>query len=296
MSQEFQALMAQGTWELVPPHPNQNVLGSKWTFRLKYNADGSIHRYKARLVAKGYDQEHGLDYTETFSPVAKIITIRVFILIALHYQWDIQQLDVSNAFLHGNLSDLIFMKQPPGFQDSTYPHYVCKLKKALYGLKQSSREWYATLSNHLIKLGFKISNSDPSLLTYKSGNTRLYILIYVDDILLTGNSQSEINNLLSNLHSAFQMRNLGSLNQFLGIHAVKTNSGILLHQQHYAKAIVERAGMTQSKPVSTPVACKITTSSTSQEPFSNPQLYRHLIGSLQYLTLTRPDIQFAVHQ
>ncbi|PKU74875.1 Retrovirus-related Pol polyprotein from transposon TNT 1-94 [Dendrobium catenatum] len=296
MSQEFQALMAQGTWELVPPHPNQNVLGSKWTFRLKYNADGSIHRYKARLVAKGYDQEHGLDYTETFSPVAKISTIRAFILIALHYQWDIQQLDVSNAFLHGNLFDLIFMKQPPGFQDSTYPNYVCKLKKALYGLKQSPREWYATLSNHLIKLGFKISNSDPSLLTYKSGDTRLYILIYVDDILLTGNSQSEINNLLSNLHSAFQMRNLGSLNQFLGIHAVKTKSGILLHQQHYAKSIVERAGMTQSKPVSTPVACKTTTSSTSQEPFSNPQLYRHLIGSLQYLTLTRSDIQFAVHQ
>ncbi|PKU68279.1 Retrovirus-related Pol polyprotein from transposon TNT 1-94 [Dendrobium catenatum] len=296
MSLEFQALQQQGTWELVPPDPSQNVLGSKWTFRIKYNSNGSIARHKARLVAKGFNQEHGIDYTETFSPVAKMPTIRVLILLALHHNWTIHQLDVSNAFLHGTLSDTVYMHQPPGFHDALHPNYVCRLKKALYGLKQSPREWYSTLSNHLVSYGFNISNSDHSLLTFKNGNTRLYILIYVDDILLTGNSTSELDKLLSNLHFHFQMRNLGSLSQFLGIQTLQTEAGIILHQANYAKKIIDRAGMTQSKPVSTPLSTKTTVSTKSQEPYDNPHLYRQIIGSLQYLTLTRPDIQFAVQQ
>ncbi|PKU75288.1 Retrovirus-related Pol polyprotein from transposon TNT 1-94 [Dendrobium catenatum] len=296
MSQEFQALQAQGTWELVKPEPHYNVLGCRWTFRTKFNSDGTIARYKARLVAKGYNQEHGIDYTETFSPVAKMPTIRVLILTALHYNWNIHQLDVSNAFLHGTLSENVYMQQPQGFQDSLHPNHVCKLKKALYGLKQSPREWYSTLSTHLLRYGFKISNSDQSLLTYKHGNIQLYILIYVDDILLTGNSPPEISRLLTNLQSTFQMRLLGSLSQFLGIQTVKTKTGLLLHQQPYARKIIERAGMSSSKPVSTPLACKYTIRENSNAVFINPNLYRQLIGSLQYLTLTRPDIQFAVHQ
>ncbi|PKU77708.1 Retrovirus-related Pol polyprotein from transposon TNT 1-94 [Dendrobium catenatum] len=296
MSQEFQALQSQGTWELVPPDPTQHVLGSKWTFRIKYNSNGSIARHKARLVAKGFNQEHGIDYTETFSPVAKMPTIRVLILIAIHHNWNIHQLDVSNAFLHGNLSDTVYMQQPPGFQDSLHPNYVCRLKKALYGLKQSPREWYSTLSNHLVTYGFQISNSDHSLLTYKTGNIRLYILVYVDDILLTGNSKTELNKLLTNLHDHFQMRNLGTLSQFLGIQASQTESGVILHQASYAKKIVEKAGMTQSKPVLTPIPTKTNVSPTSTKPYDNPHLYRQIIGSLQYLTLTRPDIQFAVQQ
>ncbi|PKU68003.1 Retrovirus-related Pol polyprotein from transposon TNT 1-94 [Dendrobium catenatum] len=296
MSQEFQALQAQGTWELVPPNSAMNILGSKWTFRTKYNSDGSIARHKARLVAKGFHQEYGIDYTETFSPVAKMPTIRVLILIALHHNWTIHQLDVSNAFLHGKLSDTVYMSQPPGFQDSTHPTHICKLKKALYGLKQSPRVWYATLSNHLIDYGFKISASDPSLFTYKSGSIRLYMLIYVDDILLTGNSTPELHKLLTNLHASFQMKNLGNLSQFLGIHTIKTKSGILLHQQSYAKAIIQRAGMEQAKPVASPISCKTTITSKSTEIYANPQLYRQIVGALQYLTITRPDIQFAVQQ
>ncbi|PKU63556.1 Retrovirus-related Pol polyprotein from transposon TNT 1-94 [Dendrobium catenatum] len=296
MSQEFQALQAQGTWELVPPQPSMNILGSKWTFRTKYNSDGTIARHKARLVAKGFNQEQGIDYHETFSPVAKMPTIRVLIILALHHNWTIHQLDVSNAFLHGNLSDTVYMSQPPGFQDSMHPGYVCKLKKALYGLKQSPREWYATLSNHLLNYGFKISPSDHSLLTYKSGATRIYMLIYVDDILLAGNSPSEINKLLANLHSTFQMRNLGPLSQFLGIQAIQTKTGLLLHQQQYAHNIIHRAGMDQSKPVTTPLPNRQPSQHDSTTPYDNPQLYRQLIGALQYLTITRPDIQFAVQQ
>ncbi|XP_020677487.1 uncharacterized protein LOC110096062 [Dendrobium catenatum] len=228
--------------------------------------------------------------------MAKMPTIRVLIILALHHNWIIHQLDVSNDFLHGTLSETIHMHQPPGFQDSLHPNHVCRLKKALYGLKQSPREWYATLSNHLTRYDFHISASDQSLLTYKSGNIRLYILIYVDDILLTGNSQTEIHKLLSNLHENFHMRNLGSLSQFLGIQAHKTTSGIILHQQPYAKKIIEIAGMSQSKTVPTPIPCKVTTTNTFNDPHDNPNLYRQIIGSLQYLTLTRPDIQFAVQQ
>ncbi|KAI0498945.1 hypothetical protein KFK09_019843 [Dendrobium nobile] len=296
MSQEFQALQIQGTWDLVPPHPTQNVLGCKWTYRTKLNSDSTVARYKARLVAKGFNQEHGIDYTKTFSPVAKIPTVRVFILIALHFKWDIHELDISNAFLHGQLSKTVYMQQPLGFQDVVHPTFVCKLNKALYGLKQSPCEWYATLSNYLQNFGFTISNADPSLFIYKSGSNKLYILIYVDDILLTGNSKSEITRLLARLHDRFQMRNLGSLANFLGIQTTNTSYGVLLHQQQYAKRILERAGMQNSKPVATPISCKTEHSTSCNTEFTNPHLYRQLIGSLQYITLTRLDIQFAVHQ
>ncbi|XP_020706108.1 uncharacterized protein LOC110116750 [Dendrobium catenatum] len=168
--------------------------------------------------------------------------------------------------------------------------------RALYDLKQSQREWYATLSNHLLNYDFQVSASDHSLLTYNSGNIHLYMLVYVDEILLTGNSPSEINKLLTNLHATFQMRNLDSLSQFLGIHTAKTPSGIILHQQHYAKTIIQRAGMEQSKPVSTPISCRTIVTATSNEQYDNPHFYRQIIGSLQYLTITQPDIQFTVQQ
>lgn len=166
-------------------------------------------------------------------------TIWVLILTALHYKWEIHQLDVSNAFLYGTLSDTVYMQQPPGFQDSLHPNYVCKLKKAQYGLKQSPREWYATLSTHLQTFGFQISDADPSLFTYKNGSVRMYILIYVDDILLIGNSSIEMTRLISSHQERFHVHNLGSLAHFLGIQAIPIKYGVLLHQQQYAQSILK---------------------------------------------------------
>ncbi|PKU78730.1 Retrovirus-related Pol polyprotein from transposon TNT 1-94 [Dendrobium catenatum] len=223
-------------------------------------------------------------------------TVRVFILVALHYQWPIVQLDISNAFLHGALSETVFMKQPSGFVDNTHPHYVCRLKKAIYGLKQSPRQWYATLSQHLYQFGFKVSAADPSLLVYHSGSISLYILIYVDDILLTGNDQVNIDKLLDSLQGQFSMRNLGKLSQFLGIHVSSQKYGLHLSQTAYAKQILDKAGMANSKPVATPSVYKASVTTTAEVEFENPQLYRQIAGSLQYLTLTRPDITFAVQQ
>ncbi|PKU80138.1 Retrovirus-related Pol polyprotein from transposon TNT 1-94 [Dendrobium catenatum] len=296
MSVEFQALQTQGTWDLVPPHPNQNVLGSKWIFRTKYLADGTISRYKARLVAQGFNQEYGLDYTETFSPVAKISTVRVLLIVALHHHWPLHQLDVSNAFLHGNLTHQVFMKQPPGFKDNINPTYVCCLKKALYGLKQSPREWYSTLSTYLQSLGFDFSSSDPSLLIYNKNGVSMYFLVYVDDILLTGNCNTSIQNLLKNLSSKFTVRDLGTMSQFLGIQFIHTSYGLQLNQTRFAQTILSRAGMQNCKPISTPSQLKPSSKQTQSGAFSNPTLYRQLAGSLQYLTLTRPDISFAVNK
>ncbi|PKU63096.1 Retrovirus-related Pol polyprotein from transposon TNT 1-94 [Dendrobium catenatum] len=296
MSQEFQALQTQGTWDLVPPDPTQNILGCKWIFRTKYLADGTIARYKARLVAQGFNQEQGLDYAETFSPVAKMPTIRVLITIALHHAWPLHQLDVSNAFLHGTLSHTVHMKQPIGFVDSIHPDYVCRLKKALYGLKQSPREWFATLTGHLHSLGFKISSSDPSLLIYNKNGIQMYFLVYVDDIILTGNCSNAIKSLLDNLKTTFTMRDLGSLSQFLGIQTVQTSYGIHLNQSRFAQSKLECAGMSNCKAVSTPSQLKCSTTNDSNASFENPTLYRQLAGCLQYLTLTRPDIAYTVNK
>ncbi|PKU73211.1 Retrovirus-related Pol polyprotein from transposon TNT 1-94 [Dendrobium catenatum] len=296
MQVEFQALQSQHTWDLVPPDSTQNVLGCKWTYRTKYLTDGSIARHKARLVAQGFNQEYGLDYAETFSPVAKMPTVRILITIAMHRQWPLHQLDVSNAFLHGNLSHTVHMKQSVGFIDKNFPNHVCRLRKALYGLKQSPREWFATLSGYLQSLGFNFSHSDPSLLIYNCNGIQMVFLVYVDDILLTGNNTSEIQKLLRNLHNTFTMRDLGSLSQFLGIQAVSTSYGLHLTQSRFAQTILSRAGMLNCKPVSTPSQIQKSSLSNSSAAFSNPTLYRQLAGCLQYLTLTRPDIAYAVNK
>ncbi|GKF64180.1 ribonuclease H-like domain-containing protein [Tanacetum coccineum] len=142
MVDEYNALISNGTWALVPRPANVNVVRSMWLFRHKYNADGSLSRYKARLVANGRSQQQGIDCDETFSPVVKPATIRTVLSLAVTRDWPIHQLDVKNAFLHGQLSETVYMHQPPGFVDSTHPDYVCHLQRSLYGLKQAPQTWF----------------------------------------------------------------------------------------------------------------------------------------------------------
>ncbi|KAI0523953.1 hypothetical protein KFK09_003317 [Dendrobium nobile] len=291
MADEFFALQKQGTWTLVPVPTNAPILGSKWTYRTKCNSDGSIARFKARLVAQGNIQEYGLDYSDTFSPVAKLPTIRILFVVALFYQWPVQQLDVSNAFLHGNLTDTVYMRQPKGFEDASQPDHVCLLRKAIYGLKQASHQWYSTFTNYLLSLGFKHSQADQSLLTKYKGNTQIYLLVYVDDILLTGNDPSAISELLKQLQTMFTMKNLGPASHFLGI-KIET---YLLSQSSYAQSILQIADLTLCNPVANPSCTKISSQISNDKPCFDHTTYRQLIGSLQYLTLTRPDIAFAVN-
>lgn len=153
-------------------------------------------RYKARLVANGNQQAEGIDFSETFSPVIKQPTIRIVLSMAVHYQWSIRQLDVTNAFLHGNIEETVYMKQPLGYKNTQYPHYVCKLNKALYGLRQAPRAWFSTFSGFLIQLGFSNSKADSSLFILKTDAFMILVLVYVDDILITGSSEVYITDLI----------------------------------------------------------------------------------------------------
>jgi hypothetical protein len=296
MNLEFDALMKNGTWVLTSPSPNQNLIGCKWVYRIKRHADGSIERYKAHLVAKGFHQQPGIDYGETFSPVIKPTTVRTILTIALSAGWSIRQIDIQNAFLHGNLSEEVFMHQPPGYSHPSFPHHVCKLKKALYGLKQAPRAWFSRLSTRLIELGFHGSLSDTSLFIYKSSKYTMFILIYVDDIIITSSNSSAIDNLLSSLQTDFAVKDLGSLHYFLGIEVIRNTAGILLSQKQYILDLLKRTNMLEAKPVSSPMASSTSLSAHEGEPFPDQTLFRSTVGALQYLSLTRPDIAFTVNK
>ncbi|PRQ50961.1 putative RNA-directed DNA polymerase [Rosa chinensis] len=294
MKEEIHALHKTSTWTLVPPHSSQNLVGSKWIFRIKQRADGTVDRYKARLVAQGFHQKAGLDYSETFSPVAKPTTIRVLLSMAVQYDWPISQLDVSNAFLHGHLQETVYMAQPPGFVDPQRPDYVCQLHKSLYGLKQAPRAWYEELHQCLLSLGFSSSTADSSLFV-KVDHHITFLLVYVDDIILTGNSPTFCQQLVEQLNTKFAMKNLGPLHYFLGLEVIRTSHSLFLHQSKYTYDLLARHKMLDVKPTATPES-SIKLDNHSGEPLSDPSAYRSMVGALQYLTWTRPDIAHAVSQ
>ncbi|GLT58591.1 hypothetical protein SLA2020_314700 [Shorea laevis] len=295
MSDEFTALVRQGTWDLVPPSPGQNVIGCKWVFRLKRRADGSIEPYKARLIAKGYHQQPGLDYSETFSPVIKLVTLRTVLSIAVSNHWPIRQLDINNAFLNGNLDEELFMHQLVGFIDETFPHHICCLKKSLYGLKQAPRAWFRELKAYLLSQGLQCSRSDTSLFILRQSDIIVYFLVYVDDILITGNSLPFIDKLILNLGARFSLKDLGKLHLFLGIEAIHTPAGLFLTQHRYITEILHRASMSEAKAVAFPMASSCSLQQGPSNTLTDPTVYRQIVGALQYLSLTRPDISFSVN-
>lgn len=298
MHDEYSALMRNCTWHLVPADQATNLIDCKWVYKIKKKADGSIDRYKARLVAKGFKQRYGIDYEDTFSPVVKPATIRLVLSFAVSQGWCLRQLDVQNAFLHGVLEEDVYMKQPPGFISSTHPTYVCKLDKALYGLKQAPRAWYSRLSAKLVCLGFKPSQADTSLFIYCKGTVKIFLLIYVDDIIVASSCSEAVDALLSDLRADFALKDLGSLHYFLGIEVHQSSDGLLLTQEKYTKDILLRSGMVKCKPVSTPLAANEKLSLSDGTMLSNEDAttYHSVVGALQYLTLTRPDISFAVNK
>lgn len=293
---EFNAAIQNHTWDLVPKEEATNIIGNLWLFRTKFNADGTVDKLKTRLVAKGCHQRPGVDYHETFSPVIKAPTIRLLLGQAARLNWPLRQLDINNAFLQGTLNEDVYMLQPKGFIDRDRPDHVCKLNKALYGLKQAPRAWYTELKNHLLGLGFKNSVADPSLFFYTTQGIYLFILIYVDDIIITGNSDDNIQRLMDNLSRRFSLKDLGELSYFLGIEVLRTQQGIHLSQRKYIGDLLYRENMTNAKPVPTPMSASTSLSVRDGEPLDNPAAYRTLVGSLQYLLLTRPDIAFAVNK
>jgi histone deacetylase 1/2 len=298
MNTEYDALLRNKTWHLVPRPRGKNIVGCKWVYKIKRKADGTVDRYKARLVAKGFKQQYGIDYEETFSPVVKAATIRLVLSIAVSQGWSLRQLDVQNAFLHGILEEEVYMQQPPGYVDKAHPTYVCRLDKALYGLKQAPRAWYARLCKRLEALGFLASKADTSLFYFSRGGYTMFILVYVDDIIVASSSSQATEALLKDLQQDFSLKDLGDLHYFLGIEVTKLKGGLLLSQGRYAADILSRTGMDKAHPVDTPLSTSEKLSLVDGDRLGDEDStrYRSVVGALQYLTLTRPDIAFAVNK
>lgn len=217
MQAEYDALLANNTWTLVPLPSHRQPIGCKFEFRIKENADGSINKYNARLIAKGYHQVQGFDYSETFSPVLKPITIRLLLSLAFTKKWHI---------LNRALEEEVYMVRALGFQNSD-KSLVCKLNKALYGLKQAPKAWLERLRKALMKFGFKPSCCDPSLFTFHSNTCCIYVLVYADDIIITGNSLPLVQQIVQNLNSEFSLKLLGQLDYFLGVQVHHLQNGPL---------------------------------------------------------------------
>ena len=297
MDEEFRALMKNKTWSLVSLPTSRTSVGCRWVFKLKRNPDGSISRYKARLVAKGYSQVPGFDFYETFSPVVKPTTIRVVLAIAVSQSWSIRQLDVNNAFLNGELQEEVYMDQPPGFDGKTNQEQklVCKLHKALYGLKQAPRAWFDKLKISLQQFGFSSTKSDQSLFVRFTNCSSLFVLVYVDDIVVTGSSSQEIHELISRLRGLFSLKDLGKLSYFLGIEVKKTTDGGLhLSQKKYIQDLLKKTKMDGAKSLPTPMLSGLKLSAGMGDPIDNVFEYRSVVGALQYITITRPEIAFSV--
>jgi hypothetical protein len=298
MDSESGALLKNQTWHLVPPKSRVNVIDCKWVYKIKRKSDGSINRYKARLIAKGFKQRYGIDYEDTFSPVVKVATIWIVLSIAVSKGWSLRQLGVQNMFLHGVLEEEVYMKQPPGYEDKQHPNYVYRLDKAIYGLKQVPRAWYSRLSSKLQMLSFVPSKGDTSLFFLSNKQVTMYVLVYVDDIIVVSSSQDTTNALLKNLERDFALKDLRELHYFLGIEVTKIKEGILLMQQKYATELHKRAGMFGCKPCSTPLSTSDKLSAHVGDILgpNDAMNYRSIVRGLQYLTLTRPDISFSVNK
>ncbi|KAI9180399.1 hypothetical protein LWI28_004458 [Acer negundo] len=294
MNSELQALQANGTWSLVPLPASKTPIGCRWVFKIKHHSDGSIERYKARLVAKGFTQLEGIDYQDTFSPTAKIISVRCLLALAASSGWSIHQLDVHNAFLHGNLTEEIYMSPPPGLRRQGEDNLVCRLHKSLYGLKQASRQWFAKFSEAICSAGYVQSRADYSLFTRTQGKSFTALLIYVDDILITGNDPVSIAATKKFLHSHFHLKDLGNLKYFLSIEVSTSKKGILLSQRKYALEIIEDVGLLGAAPIDTPMERGLKLSDKG-DLLKDSSQYRRLVGRLIYLTVSRPDITYVVH-
>src|SRR6185369_8039605 len=251
MSEELAALDRTCTWDLVPLPSHAVPITCKWVFKIKTKSDGSIERYKARLVARGFQQTQGVDYDETFAPVAHMTTVRTLIAVAASCSWTISQMDVKNAFLHGDLHEEVYMQLPLGVDAPS--GYVCRLRRALYGLKQAPRAWFERFVSVIQAAGFSPSDHDPALFIHLSPRGRTLLLLYVDDMLITCDDVEHISHVKKQLSEQFQMSDLGPLSYFLGIEVLRTAKGYYLSQCKYIQDLIARSGISDNRTATTPM-------------------------------------------
>ena len=295
---EYDALMENGTWRLEELPKGRKAIACKWVFKIKRQVDGSIERYKARLCAKGFSQVEGVDYSETFAPVAKLTSLRALLSMAAIQDLELQQLDVKSAFLNGTLKEDIYMQQPERFAKPGKEHLVCKLERTIYGLKQSPRAWYERLHAHLHNNRFSRSTADHSVYVRREGEKFMIILVYVDDLVLASNNKPMLQEFKTSMEKEFKMSDLGDAHHFLGLELIRDRKEriIKVRQARYAEDVLRRFNMEDSKPISTPMDPNARlTKSEEVVGADEKRWYRSAVGSLMYLMVSsRPDLAYAV--
>ncbi|KAJ9540834.1 LOW QUALITY PROTEIN: hypothetical protein OSB04_027340 [Centaurea solstitialis] len=303
MKAEMQSMYDNQVWELTDLPQHCRAVGRKWVFKKKTDMDGNVHTFKARLVAKGFTQTHGIDYDETFSPVAMLKSIRILMAISAYFNYEIWQMDVKTAFLNGKLTEDVYMEQPEGFIDPKNPNKVCKLLKSIYGLKQASRSWNLHFDERIKEFGFTKSEFEPCVYTKFSGSIVTFLVLYVDDILLIGNDVPTLQSVKSWLSKCFQMKDLGEAAYILGIKIYRNRSKRLigLSQSTYIDKILKKFRMDESNKGFIPMQHGIVLSKTQCPVSSQDQdkmksvPYASAIGSIMYAMLcTRPDVAYSV--
>ncbi|GJZ58172.1 putative ribonuclease H-like domain-containing protein [Tanacetum coccineum] len=294
IQEELLQFKLQQVWKLVDLPNRKRAIGTKWVFRNKKDERGIVIRNKARLVAQGHIQEEGIDYEEVFAPMARIEAIRLFLAYASFMGFLVYQMDVKSAFLYGTIEEEVYVTQPPGFKDPDHPDKVYKVVKARYGLHQAPRAWYETLANYLLGNGFKRGKIDQTLFIKKQKEDILLVQVYVDDIIF-GSTNKELCTAFEKLmKDKFQMSSMGELTFFLGLQVTQKEDGIFISQDKYVAEILKKFNYTDVKSASTLIDLEKPLVKYGDDDDVDVHLYRSMIGSLMYLTTSRPDIMFAV--
>ena len=294
MQDELCQFKRNEVWELVPRPEGTNVIGTKWIYKNKSDEQGIVTRNKARLVAQGYTQIEGVDFDETFAPVARLESIRLLLGVACFLKFKLFQMDVKSAFLNGYLNEEVYVEQPKGFVDPNCPDHVYKLKKALYGLKQAPRAWYERLTEFLVTHGYRKGGIDKTLFVKEKDGKLMIAQIYVDDIVFGGMSDEMVQHFVRQMQSEFEMSLVGELTYFLGLQVKQMEDSIFICQSKYARNIVKKFGLDNAKHKRTPAPTHVKLSKDDKGENVEQSLYRSMIGSLLYLTASRPDITFVV--
>ncbi|GJR43779.1 retrovirus-related pol polyprotein from transposon TNT 1-94 [Tanacetum coccineum] len=278
MQEELNQFIANDVWELVPQPKNMTIIGTKWVFRNKLDENGVVSRNKARLVAQGYNQQEGIDYDETYAPVARLESIRILLAYACALDFKLFQMDVKSAFLNGFINEEVYVAQPPGFIDFEKPDHVYKLKKALYGLKQAPKAWYDRLKAFLIKHEYKMGMVDNTLFTKKKSSNLIIVQIYVDDIIFGSTCQDMCDEFAKIMHDEFEMSMMGELNFFLGLQIKQMEDGIFFNQSKYIKEMLKKFGLEDSKPMKTPMSSDTKLTKDEECESVDSTKYRGMIG------------------
>ncbi|GJY22061.1 putative ribonuclease H-like domain-containing protein, partial [Tanacetum coccineum] len=294
MQEELLQFKLQQVWTLVDLPNGKRAIGTKWVCRNKKNERGVVINNKERLVAQGYTQEEGIDYDEVFAPIAIIEAIRLFLAYASFKDFVVYQMDVKSVFLYGKIEEEVYVCQPPGFEDPDFYDRVYKVEKALYGLHQAPRAWYETLSTYLLDNGFQRGKIDKTLFIKRDKGDILLVQVYVDDIIFGSIKKSLCTDFEKIMHKKFQISSIGELTFFLGLQVKQKEDGIFISQVKYVTEILNKFGFNDVKTASTPIETHKPLLKDADGEDVDEHLYRSMIGSLMYLTSSRPDIMFAI--